>query len=390
MYFVLTILKMDLIFIYFFLKLLPTNNKKVIFISRQSNRISLDFQLLQEEIYNLNPNYKVVLLCNKVDHSFKGIINYYLNTLKHLYHLATAKVCIVDSYCLAVSIPKHKKDLIIIQIWHAIATVKKFGYQTLGKEYGRDKKISEILNMHKNYDWVISGSDAMKSIFSQTFNVDISKIKSIGTPRIDFLLKNNIQMRQKIINKYPKIIDKKVILYAPTFRRDKTVDINQLINTIDFTKYNLIVKFHPVNKQKINNDKVYNCKEFSSLQLLSVADYVITDYSAISIEASILNKPVYFYVYDIDEYQEKNGLNINLYNEMGNVCFKKINDLYKAIETEKYNYNKLNDFKNKYVTNQNGNSGYLLAHYIVNGIWLDSNKTKTKYDSKKKVCDLNE
>ena len=107
---------MDLIFIYFFLKLLPTNNKKVIFISRQSNRISLDFQLLQEEIYNLNPNYKVVLLCNKVDHSFKGIINYYLNTLKHLYHLATAKVCIVDSYCLAVSIPKHKKDLIIIQI----------------------------------------------------------------------------------------------------------------------------------------------------------------------------------------------------------------------------------------------------------------------------------
>lgn len=315
-------------------------------------------------------------MCNKINKTNKGLINYFFLTLKHLYYLATSRICIVDSYCLAVSLPKHKKNLTIIQIWHAIATVKKFGYQTVKKEYGRGEKLSKLLNMHKNYDYVISGSEAMIPVFSETFGVEPSKIKSIGTPRIDYLLKQENSIRQKILQEYPSLNKKKVILYAPTFRKDKNIDISKILNEIDFEKFNLIVKTHPIKTQIYKNINVFNCPEFSTLELLTVADYVITDYSAISVEASILNKQVYFYVFDLDEYIEKNGLNIDLCKEMKGMCYKNFKHIYKKIESNITYPKKMEEFKNKYVSNLNGTSGFILANFIVNGVWIEIDDKK--------------
>ncbi len=364
-------MKLSIKFIYFFFKLFPTNNKKVTFISRQSNKEPLDFILLKSEVIKLDNNFKVVSLYSKIESSVIGYVKYYLLTLRQMFHLATSKMAVIDSYCLAVSVLKHKKNLKVIQIWHAIATVKKFGYQTLGNEYGRNRKIAENLNMHSNYDYVISGSKAMSSVFSETFNTDIKTVKNIGTPRVDYLLRNCDSIDLKIKNKYPNLTKKKVILYAPTFRKDKKINIDNIVNTVDFSKYNLIVKTHPTKLQKFKNKSIYNCKEFSSLQLLSVSDYVITDYSAISIEASILLKKVYFYLYDLSEYMEKNGLNIDLQSEMKGYCFSNFEDLYKKIEQNTYDINLLKNFRDKYVDNQSGTSTYILAYFIVYGVWID-------------------
>lgn len=357
--------------IYFLLKLLPTRKKKVVFISRQQNTPSLDFELLYEEIIKLDKSYKVVFLCKKMGTNPKSLFRYFFHIIRQMYHLATSSVCVVDSYSISVSILKHKKKLIVIQIWHAIATVKKFGYQTLDKKYGRSKKIANLLDMHKNYDWVISGSKSMNPIFAKTFNVKKSKVKAIGTPRIDYLIHKEKEIKEKVLKFYPDISNKKVILYAPTFRRNEKVSFDELFKTIDLEKYNVIIKTHPVKVQKVKNEKIYSCPEFSTMELLTVADFVITDYSAISIEAAILNKPVYFYVYDYDEYTNHNGLNIDIFKEMKGCCFKKFNTLYKKIENDKYNFKQLEKYKNKYVTNQKGNSGYLLANYIVNKKWLN-------------------
>lgn len=373
------IFKLILKSIYSVLKLLPTNNKKVVFISRQSNNISLDFKLLSNEIIKLDKDYKIIFLCEKLSNKFIKKIKYFFSIIRQMYHLATSKVCVVDSYCIAVSVLNHKKDLVIIQLWHSLAAIKKFGFQTLGKDFGRDRMIAELLNMHKNYDYIISGSEEMVQYFAKAFNADKSKFKAIGSPKIDYLLKEQKNIKKKILQKYPDINKKKVILYVPTFRKNKKININKILETIDFNKYNLVVKFHPGKVQKFNNSLVYECKEFSSLELLTVANYVITDYSAISIEATILNKPLYFYVYDMVEYEEKNGLNINLYKEMEGCCYRNFKSLYKKLDNGNYDMKQLLRFKNKYLTNQNGNSGYLLANFIVNGEWL-----KIKENTKRK------
>ena len=107
------------------------------------------------------------------------------------------------------------------------------------------------------------------------------------------------------------------ILYAPTFRSDGSNNADELISNIDSDKYNLIISLHPKDIAK-KDDKVIciDRKKYSTLEFIRVSDYVITDYSAVAIESCILNKKVIFYVYDYDEYNTENGININLFKEL--------------------------------------------------------------------------
>ena len=72
--------------------------------------------------------------------------------LTQMYHIATSKVVVLDGYCIAASVLNHKPDTKIVQMWHALGTIKKFGYQVLGTEEGSDPDVARIMRMHKNYD----------------------------------------------------------------------------------------------------------------------------------------------------------------------------------------------------------------------------------------------
>ena len=125
-------------------------------------------------------------------------------------------------------------------------------------------------------------------------------------PRVDKLTDKNYKDKIKlnIFEIYPLLKKKKNIVYVPTFRKGKedVKPINDLIEQVDFSKYNLIIKLHPLSKIKIIDDRVLIDKKFSSIDMMMISNYVITDYSAIVFEAAILNKPIFFYCYDLDKY----------------------------------------------------------------------------------------
>ena len=111
-----------------------------------------------------------------------------------MYHLATSKVCLVDTYIIPVSILKHKKDLKIIQLCHGIGNIKKFGYQTAKNKNGKNNKLSKLLNMHYNYDYLISTSKETSNYYSEAFNMPLYKILEIlkiFTFLYFFIKKNN-------------------------------------------------------------------------------------------------------------------------------------------------------------------------------------------------------
>jgi len=146
--------------IYSVLKLFPTKNKKILFLSRQSNELSLDFSMLKEELEVQCSDLQIVAICNRMDDKKEGKVRFGWNMLRSMYHLATSRVCVLDAYWPAVSLLKHKKTLTVIQMWHALGKIKQSGYQTLGKESGRGKKMAELLCMHRNYDYIIAGGEA--------------------------------------------------------------------------------------------------------------------------------------------------------------------------------------------------------------------------------------
>ena len=363
MYIVIIIGILFLRIIYFFMKFLVVQNK-IVFVSRQSDNVSIDFKMIIDRLNKYYPDIKVVVITKKMDKRLKSIIKNVKIIFMQMYHISTSKVCIADGYNIPVSVLKHRKSLKIIQIWHSLGAIKKFGHQTLNTK--RKQKIAKLLCMHKNYDYLISGSKEMVKYFSKSFNYSKDMFYPVGLPRIDYLIKYSDENRKLVYNKYPNFKGKKIILYAPTFRENNNYKIDELIKAIDLEKYILIIKLHPNTYYPIKKQKnVYTCHDLSALQILSVTDFVITDYSAISIEASILNKKIYIYAYDLKEYSKYPGLNINLKKYFPNLVFENVEDLIKCLNTNKYDMDLIDSYKNKFIDNKSGNVTDELVKFIV-------------------------
>lgn len=353
-------------FVYFFIKFFPIQKNKITMLSRQSNDINIDFKMLLDEFSNQDKNIKVKVLCKEVPKNIIGRIKYCFFLIICLYHISTSKVCIIDGYSIPISCLKHKKDLKIIQIWHSLGAIKQFGKQVIGKKEGSKSEISKIMKIHQNYDYVLCASDATREFYKQGFGVDESKILKLGMPRIDYLLGKDEKINKKIENlykDYPNLKEKKTILYVPTFRQGKSVHIYDLINSVNTDEYNLIIKLHPLDKTIVDSKYTINNK-YSTFDLLKIADYVITDYSALSLETSILdNKQLYFYLYDIEDYKMDRGLNVNLRKEMPNYTFSNVDDIIKNIQEDNYNFEELKKFRDKYVQTVDTNNSKRIVEF---------------------------
>lgn len=342
--------------IYSLIKLFPTK-KKVTMISRQSNQLSKEFQMIEEEIYAHDHTIEVVLLCRTLDGGIDSKIltkvKYAMHMFTQMYHIATSKVVILDSYCIAVSILKHKKSLKVIQMWHSMGTMKKFGYTTLDTAEGSRHEIAEAMKMHHNYDYVFASAEAYKEHLAKGFCCDVEKILTMPLPRYDLLKSQKYEscVREKVFQRYPTLQDKPVIMYCPTFRKDETQfeeAVHQLVASVDMEKYHLVVKLHPLSKTHLP-DNVIQAREFSSFDMLFVADYVISDYSCIVYEAAVRNIPLYFYNFDMSLYLDGRGLAIDYNRELPGVISDKAEEIIKSIETVPYDMEELKRFTDKYV-----------------------------------------
>lgn len=368
MKFIINIGKVLLSFVYALLKLLPIKENKVLFLSRQSNELSLDFSMLKSQLEEDYPKVKVIAICNRLAGKKDGIFKFALSTLQSMYHLATSSVCVLDAYWPAVSILKHKKDLTVIQMWHALGKIKKSGYQTLGKASGRGLEMAKSLRMHKNYDIIIAGGKAWNPFYCQSFDTEESKLLNIGLPRIDYLIKNEAKNKEKIFESYPQFIGKKIILYAPTFRKGIELKWKSLVEDIDYSNCILIIKGHPNQEISCEREGVFMCPEFKAVDLLAICDYLITDYSAIAVEGAILNKPTLYYVYDFEEYMSKNGLNLNVFEAMPDCVSKNSHDLIEIINNERYNFKSLENYRREYLPEKLGVSTKLLAEVVLDNL----------------------
>ena len=349
MTFIIKLVKFLLNVIYLFFKLFRRRNQ-ITLISRESDTVIVDFELLQRELKRELKDYKIVVLCKMMDHK----LTYPFHMLKQMYHISRSKVVILDTYCVAVSVLKHKKGLKVIQIWHALGLMKKAGYAILDKEEGRDSKKSILMNMHKNYDYIYTSSEKCISAIAEVFGYKEEYVKSVPLPRIDLLKDKKYQSntKDKIFKKYPKLKDKKNIVYAPTFRKDDTSmkdAIEDLCKSIDYKKYNLIIKLHPLSKIEYDSSYAIVDNSFSTMEMLSISDYVISDYSSIIYEAGVMNKKLLFYAFDLDEYKNKRDFYIDYNNDLNGPIVKSGKEISEFLKNPDYSKYKSSTLISDYV-----------------------------------------
>lgn len=361
--FLIQILRLGLRLIYAPLKLCKTKNQ-IVFLSRQSNEKSIDMKLLEQALKKECPKLNLIFRLKMIPDGFFGKIAYCFSVIGDMYYLATSRLAIIDTYSITVSCLKHKKSLRVIQMWHALGAIKKFGLQSVGTKEGRDEKISRAMRMHKNYDYVLAPSSATAKFYMEAFGCDKSKIKICSLPRVDDILTEN-GASARFFKENPGLGDKKIVLYLPTFRdREAYVAQELKVEFAELDGFHLIISTHPLfSKTRVEPEFTYQ-GEFSTYDLMKVADVIITDYSACAFEASVLMKPLYFFVPDYDEYSKERGININLFEEMPSAVFDNAAELTAAIEKGKYDFDELYKFKSKYVENTKPNNAVILAKFI--------------------------
>lgn len=295
--------------------------RRVVFLSRQSKVPPSDFRLLVACLQEEDPTLEVRICAT--DSELSGKLQFALHMFEQLWLASTSRVVVLDGYNPTVCIPRKRRGVYVIQLWHAAGAIKKFGFQCLDTPAGRSTEQAEVACMHRNYDVIVAAGPGAIEPYSEAFGYPASAVVATGLPHIDRLVRRmagregpaGIRATDPWLNN-----GNLNVLYAPTLRRD--VDASWLTHAVDDlaealadAPVNLIVSKHPLTnideRLLVRHKHVHVLANHSTTNLLFVADVLVSDYSAISLEAGLTGIPVLFYVPDIEQYRRSPGLNID-------------------------------------------------------------------------------
>jgi CDP-glycerol glycerophosphotransferase (TagB/SpsB family) len=341
------------------------NPHKVVFLGRRMDTAPLDFELIIAELARRDPRIRVAMLSKLVKGDRKESLAFVPVLLKSLYHLATSKVCVLDSYWPAVSMLNHAPDLVVYQIWHSLGKIKQSGRQSLDRSQGRSAELATAMRMHEGYDYVVAGAEIWNPYYRASFGVEDEQLLNIGLPRADYLVHERENIAARIRTRHPELADKPVVLYAPTFRRGEDAQGAMLLaSAIDRDRFHLVIKKHDSDTLVMPLQGHIPCPDFSATELLTVADYVITDYSSIALEAALIDVKTLYFLYDFDRYFETNGINIDIEQEMPGCVLRDADGLRAALAAE-YPADVLQRYKAKYLFPDPGHSTLDLVNHMV-------------------------
>ncbi|UYT09782.1 CDP-glycerol glycerophosphotransferase family protein [Lactococcus garvieae] len=323
---------------YPFTFLFRVHQNRITFISLEHDNLSKDFKILHDEL-SAKQEYEIKTLLFKFQPTFLGQLQYGLACIQQLFVLQSSKLVIIDYNNFVISKFLHRKEVKVLEIWHATAALKNFG-NCVQRDY-------EI----KNYDYAIANSDFYKGVYAQAFNLPEENVLVTGIPNNDKIFDDHFVQDTKVrlLEKYPVLANKKVITYAPTFRgristyfKEAKIDLARVHQALG-EDYVIIYKVHPLISGSAyeNNPHVLFIEEEPISSIFCVTDVLITDYSAIAVDWMVFDKPIIAYVPDFKSYSKKPGLTIDYLQEFpGAVTFNE-GELIQALQaTESTSYQK--------------------------------------------------
>lgn len=270
-----------------------------------------------------------------------------------------------------------RKGSIYIQTWHG-TPLKKLALDLdavyMSGETNLEDYKRNFFNNVQTWDYLISQNSYSTEIFRKAFGFE-KEILQIGYPRNDLLFnKNNKEEIAQIKNMLGLPQDKKVILYAPTWRDNEFYGngIYKFNTGLDFPLLMealkedtvFIVKYHYLIMDQIDwsaySGFIYTFDSSYDISLLYLAsDMLVTDYSSVMFDYSILKRPMIFYCYDLDEYMNTlRGFYFDLLKEAAGPVVSTTEMLIQAIKEYDYSLykDKYEAFIKKYNHADDGNA----------------------------------
>ena len=294
---------------------LPKRNK-IVFVNFLGRGYGDSSKYIAAEIIRQSLPYDLVWLVHDMNDSFpSGIRKVKFYGLRSRYELSTARVIISNTKA---RLPySKKKSQYYIQTWHGgfgVKYIEKDIEQFLPDDYVRDSKYDSSIT-----DLILSGSDFQTQVIKESFWYD-GEIFMKGIPRNDIFFNYTRDTVSKLKQKYGFEEDSKIVIYAPTFRRDGNVDAYQInahkllqtLRTKTGDDWKLIIRLHPsiAGKSGIfhyDNDVINGSSYADPQEILVLSDLLITDFSSMMMDFAIMKKPVFLFIMDLEAYIKDSG-----------------------------------------------------------------------------------
>lgn len=359
-------------------RIIPADDKTVLFISfhgrgYSDNPKAIHQYMIQQEKFK---DYKLVWAVkkNKVDNIEGAKIVKYLG-LSYFYYLARSKYWICNC-----KLPKYvlkKEGQVYLQTWHG-TPLKRLAHDIIvpeGTTFYRSGMSEE--EMHNTYDddvskytYMISPNKFCTEVFQSAFHIERERLIETGYPRNDFISTATEKDMEEIKKSLNIPLDKKVVLYAPTWRDNTFNDAGYTFELqVDFAKWKeylgeeYVVLFKPhyliVNKYEDMEEFkgfLYNIDANVDIKTLYViSDVLVTDYSSVFFDYAILDRPIYFYMYDLEEYAEElRGFYLDIHKDLPGPIFEEEDKMLRAIKNGEQKYD-LKEFNGRFNHMEDGN-----------------------------------
>ena len=317
--------------------------ERVVLAKTHGKRIGGNLASIRAELDRRQPPIAVVTLAQGVSRGFGGSLRAAGDAVVAGYHLATARVFVVDSHFFPMYVIRPRSGTVRYQTWHATGAIKKIGYSLIDKPFGADESVMHAVRVHSNYTRCLASSKAAAEQFVEAFRQPIERFDThIGIPRTDVLfdLDRAAALQRSIRERYRLPAGRRVILYAPTFRGDSLLDATYeqgldfaLLQRVLGEDHVVLARLHPAIRSPLLVDPtldgfvidVSDYPEFNELML--VADVLVTDYSSAVFEFALLKRPVAFFAPDRAAYERDRGLYLDLDTDLPAPVFETTEDL---------------------------------------------------------------
>lgn len=218
-------------------------------------------------------------------------------------------------------------DQVYVQCWHG-TPLKRLGYDITNSDNAMNS-VAEIQEKYRTdtqrFDYLLSPCRFSSEKFRSAWHLDAlgksDAILEIGYPRNDFLSTYTQEDVQRVKERLGLGgTTKKIILYAPTWRDNQHDAASGYVyqNPVDFDQlraalgeeYIILFRAHYLVANSFDFEAykgfVYDVSGYDDInELYILADLLVTDYSSVFFDYAILERPMIFYMYDMEEYRDE-------------------------------------------------------------------------------------
>ncbi|MBQ7596859.1 MAG: CDP-glycerol glycerophosphotransferase family protein, partial [Clostridia bacterium] len=291
-------------------RVFPVKENRVTFLSPHREKFTDGLGMVMREIESRGEYDTVKISSADLDlSSVKSIPKILGFFTKKAYLLATSKYVFLNDNFMPMGSLNFSKKAVVTQLWHAEGVFKKFGLHIPQPDDVRKRELKGAQKL----TYVVCSSPDVAHLYAEAFGVKDEQVLPLGAPRADNFFKpcDIDALREKFYKKYPQCREKKLILYAPTFR-DNPEDDKRLLQNLNVAAFNtrygetsaLLIRLHPqIRHTESDLEGAVDVTDYDDVgELTRLCDAMITDYSSVCMDAALIGKPLYFYAFDLDKY----------------------------------------------------------------------------------------